>query len=210
MAVGNKFAESQGLSYVPNNAYLKEGFTGSTPLDFSNISSSGIMSEAPIIYPPINQGGDDGPIDPGPTDYGYTGPGSTGSKTGFNIDDIREGTIDDEDDKNNQTKLSKMDLVKAGLSGLFLGPFAGATSLYRSQKKAEQERIDKINADINTQYGYGTGAASQKDMDSYAVDKDTGNPENYDQDYDMKDGGRAGYFFGGRINFKNGGLASIL
>lgn len=28
--------------------------------------------------------------------------------------------------------------------------------------------------------------------------------------YGLKDGGRAGYFFGGRVNFKNGGLASIL
>ena len=26
----------------------------------------------------------------------------------------------------------------------------------------------------------------------------------------MKKGGRAGYFFGGRVNFKHGGLASIL
>ena len=28
--------------------------------------------------------------------------------------------------------------------------------------------------------------------------------------YGLKEGGRAGYFFGGRVNFKNGGLASIL
>ena len=28
--------------------------------------------------------------------------------------------------------------------------------------------------------------------------------------YGLKDGGRAGYFFGGRVSFKNGGLASIL
>ena len=159
MAVGNKFAELQGLNYVPNDAYLQEGFTGSEPLDFSNISSSGIMSEAPIIYPPINQGGDDGPIDPGPTDYGYNSiadnPNATPvdqPQTNFEYD-IREGTIDDEDIKNNQTKLSKMDLVKAGLSTMFLGPFAGGSSLYRSQKKAEQERIDKINAEIEAQYG---------------------------------------------------------
>jgi hypothetical protein len=74
----------------------------------------------------------------------------------------------------------------------------------------DEEMRDKIDAEINTQYGYGSGAASKDDMDSYGVDKDTGNPGNYDQDYDMKDGGRAGYFFGGRVNFKNGGLASIL
>jgi len=204
MAVGNKFAESQGLSYVPNDAYLQEDFKGSTPLDFSNISSSGIMSQAPIPLKYIQEGGDDVPIDTGPTDYGYTGPGSTGSVDGFNIDDIREGTIDDADIKNNQVQLSKMALVKAGLTGL-LGPFAGATSIYRSDKKAEKKMRDKIDAEINAQYGYGSGAASQKDMDSYGVDKDTDNPGNYDQDYDMKDGGRAGYFFGGRVNYKVGG-----
>jgi len=213
MPVGNKFAESQGLSYVPNDAYLQEGFKGSTPLDFSNLSSSGIMSQAPVATAPLkyilpNDGG--GGDDDGPKDYGYTGSGSTGSVSGFNEYDIEEGTIDDEDIENNQAQLNKMDLVKAGISGMFLGPFSGAGSLYRSQKKAEKEMRDKIDAEINTQYGYGSGAASKDDMDSYGVDKDTGNPGNYDQDYDMKDGGRAGYFFGGRVNFKNGGLASIL
>ena len=214
MAVGNPFAKSQGFDFVSNNKYLQEDFTGSTPLDFSNISSSGIMSQAPYIYPPIN--GDDRPIDTGPTDYGYESivdkPNFTPvgqPQTNFEYD-IEEGTIDDEDIENNQVQLNKMDLVKAGISGMFLGPFSGAGSLYRSQKKAEKEMRDKIDAEINTQYGYGSGAASKDDMDSYGVDKDTGNPGNYDQDYDMKDGGRAGYFFGGRVNFKNGGLASIL
>ena len=32
----------------------------------------------------------------------------------------------------------------------------------------------------------------------------------YNQWFKVADGGRAGYFFGGRVNFKNGGLASIL
>ena len=51
------------------------------------------------------------------------------------------------------------------------------------------------------------GNQNQGDMDSYGVDKDTGNPGNYDQDYDMKDGGRAGYFFGGRARLQGGGMS---
>ena len=99
MAVGNPFAKSQGFDFVSNNKYLQEDFTGSTPLDFSNVSNSGIMSQAPVATAPLQYvpegggGGDDG----GPKDYGYTGPSSTGSVKGFDIDDIEEGTIDDED-----------------------------------------------------------------------------------------------------------------
>ena len=57
---GNKDAEEQGLDYISNNKYLQNDFTGSTPLDFSNTPTSGIMTQAPIIYPPVNQGGDGG------------------------------------------------------------------------------------------------------------------------------------------------------
>jgi hypothetical protein len=48
---GNQDAEAQGLNYISNNKYLQNDFTGSTPLDFSNISSSGIMSQAPVSSP---------------------------------------------------------------------------------------------------------------------------------------------------------------
>jgi hypothetical protein len=233
MAVGNPFAKSQGFNFVSNNKYLQDDFTGSEPLDFSNVSSSGIMTQAPIIYPPINQGGDDRPVDPGPPDYGYTGPGSTGSTTGFNEYDIEEGTIDDEDIKNNQSKLSKMALIKAGLSTMFLGPFSGATSIYRSQKKAEQEARNKLDAEIaasDARYGISdarltAGGASQETMDSYensdgsysgASTEDYGGGEKDGGFIDgsnrrpFNSGGRTGYFFGGRVNFKDGGLASIL
>ena len=135
MPVGNKFAESQGLSYVPNDAYLQEGFKGSTPLDFSNISSSGIMSQYPYIYPPVNQGGGDGPIDPGPTDYGYNSiadnPNATPvdqPQTNFEYD-IEEGTIDDEDDEE-EGKIGKMGLAKIAGATLFGGPFSGAYTAY--------------------------------------------------------------------------------
>ena len=214
MAVGNPFAKSQGFDFVSNNKYLQEDFKGSTPLDFSNLSSSGIMSQTPLVYIPRDEGGN-GPVDTGP-------PGSYDSQFDpvtqnkeFN-EDIGEGTIAEEDD--DKTTIGPLGLAKIAGSALFGGPFSGAFTGYREKEKAKQAKIDAINDKINAQYGYGTGAASQGDMDSYGVDKDTGNPGNYDQDYDMKEGGRVGYFFGGRVNykaggrvsFKDGGLASIL
>jgi len=216
MAVGNPFAKSQGFDFVSNNKYLQEDFTGSTPLDFSNLSSSGIMSQAPapLVYIPRDEGGD-GPVDTGPTGS-YDSQFDPVTENKDFVEDIGEGTIAEEDD--DKTTIGPVGLAKIAGSTLFGGPFSGAFTGYREKEKAKQDAIDKINADINAQYGYGTGAASEKDMNSYETEKETGNPENYDQDYDMKDGGRAGYFFGGRVNykvggrvsFKNGGLASIL
>jgi len=208
-----------GDKFVPQTEYLQNDYVPTSGISYAGDGSpvsyansgimSGYMTPPPIIYPPIiNQGGGDGPVDPGPKDYGYTGPGSTGSVGGFNIDDIGEGTIDDEDDEE-EGKIGKMGLAKIAGSTLVGGPFSGAYTAYNEKEKAKQDKIDAINADINAQYGYGTGAASKGDMDSYGVDKDTGNPGNYDQDYDMKDGGRAGYFFGGRVNYKGGGIARL-
>ena len=75
MPVGNPFAKSQGFDFISNNQYLQDDFKGSTPLDFSNISSSGIMSQAPVPAPlsyiPQNEGGGGGGGG-GPT--GPTGP----------------------------------------------------------------------------------------------------------------------------------------
>ena len=238
MAVGNQDAEAQGLDYISNNQYLQDDFTGSTPLDFSNVSSSGIMSQAPIIYPPINQGGGgDGPVDPGPTDYGYTGPGSTGSVGGFNIDDIGEGTIDDEDE--DKTTIGPLGLAKIAGSTLFGGPFSGAFTGYREREKAKQAEIDKINAAIEAQYGpsdpglrgndgtpgFGITAAGNYTNQFDGGDPGQGDPGN-SGDHDggasadaqsddaagaggYARGGRVGYFFGGRVNYKAGGRVSF-
>ena len=51
------------------------------------------------------------------------------------------------------------------------------------------------------------GSMTARDA-TYDNDPSTGTSQGYSQHY--ADGGRAGYFFGGRVNFKNGGLASIL
>ena len=223
MAVGNKFAELQGLNYVPNDAYLQEGFTGSEPLDFSNISSSGIMSQAPIIYPPINQGGGEGggdnsiitnsiKPDPGitPDDYGY---GLLGNDPSMNMTEEEQAGVD----SIKNARMSKMDLVKAGLSTMFLGPLAGGSSLYRSQKKAKKEAVAAAkaaqqqrdrDAEVKSIQGRLDSGMSLGDIgrESYTgpgmafEERDTGTGRG-----PKKDGGRAGYFFGGRVNYKAGG-----
>jgi len=153
---GNQDAEAQGLDYISNNKYLQDDFTGSTPLDFSNVSSSGIMSQAPVSAPLafVPYGGGGGGDDDGPKDYGYTGPGSTGSVGGFNIDDIGEGTIDDEDD-DTTGNLGIVDGLRAMGAFTIGGPFNALSSLNKSINKNKQEEIDKINAKINSQYGLG-------------------------------------------------------
>ena len=152
---GNQDAKAQGFDYISNNKYLQDDFTGSEPLDFSNVSSSGIMSQAPVAtvplqYVPDGGGGDN---NTGPKDYGYTGPGSTGSVKGFDIDDIGEGTIDNEDEETGN--LSIVDGLRAIGAFTIGGPFNAVSSLNKTNNRNKQKEIDKINAKINSQYGLG-------------------------------------------------------
>jgi hypothetical protein len=68
---GDRELYAGGLQYLPQEQYrLGLGNNNQVNrLDFSNLSNSGIMSQAqvPYIYPPINQGGGDG-RPPGPDD----------------------------------------------------------------------------------------------------------------------------------------------
>ena len=223
MAVGNKDAKSQGFDFISNNQYLQDDFTGSTPLDFSNISSSGIMSQAPIPGPlkyiPDGSGGgdDDGP--PGP-------PGTKGPSGITGYDSLGNPISED----------MSIGSVAKNAFGFLTNPlgFLGMKA-YRAykDKKAKQELQDFYNT---------TEAKTAQDM---ARDNKAGNTGGYQAGYggDFMDGpsgagrgnapsdkggsdsmgsfatgGRVGYFFGGRVNyktggrvsFKNGGLASIL
>ena len=222
MAVGNKDAEAQGLDYISNNKYLQDNFTGSTPLDFSNVSSSGIMSQAPVpaplaFVPDGGGGGDDGP--PGPP-----GPKGPSGITGY--DSLGNPISED----------MSIGSVAKNAFGFLTNPlgFLGMKA-YRAykDKKAKQELQDFYNT---------TEAKTAQDM---ARDNKASNTGGYQAGYDSgfmdgpsgagrgnapgdkggsdsmgshADGGRVGYFFGGRVNyktggrvsFKNGGLASIL
>ena len=229
--------------YVPTKGISYEG--DGSPVSYANSGIiSGYMTPPPIIYPPINQGGGDGPVDPGPTDYGYTSivdnPNTTPvdqPQTNFEYD-IREGTIDDDDD-NKKGGLGIVDALKAMGAFTVGGPLHAINSLRRSNNKNKQKEIDKINAKIDAQYGPSDpGLRGNDDTPGFGITA-TGNYTNQfsggdpglddpgnsgDQDGGASadaqsddaagmggyaKGGRAGYFFGGRVNYKVGGRVNF-
>ena len=94
--------------------------------------------------------------------------------------------------------------------------------LTKRKQQKEDDRIakEKANAataakaqaiaDANRPYS----GPTYRNEDGSAISQDfkntTASLRNYDADVLYAKGGRAGYFFGGRVNFKDGGLASIL
>ena len=219
---------NDNLKYMPQEKYrLGMGTTTGRPnmLDMSGIASSpsGIMTQAPIIYPPINEGGGGGNGPPGPDDDDDDSGGYQGI-TGF--DSLGNPT-------SNYT--SPIDALKTTFAFMtnpigYLG-YKGYKAY--KDKKAKQELQDFYNT---------TEAKTVQDM---ARDNKASNTGGYQAGYDSgfmdgpsgagrgnapsdkggsdsmgshADGGRVGYFFGGRVNyktggrvsFKNGGLASIL
>jgi len=236
MPVGNKFAESQGLSYVPNDAYLQEGFKGSTPLDFSNLSSSGIMSQAPVAKPlqyiRESDGGGDGDDDGTPP-----GPKGPSGITGY--DSLGNPISED---------MSIGNVAKTAF-GFLTNPlgFLGMKAYRAYKNKKEKQKLQDFynttqakttqdmardNKDSNTggyQAGYGSDFMEGTGRGRGNAPSDKGGSDTMGSSADggiIGHGGngglpgkrvgnynttvRTGYFFGGRVNFKNGGLASIL
>jgi hypothetical protein len=76
------------------------------------------------------------------------------------------------------------------------------------------ERRAGAAANAGTQRGGGAGDSSTSHMGGISQSQaDAVGKANKDAGmggWGLRDGGRAGYFFGGRVNYKNGGLASIL
>ena len=233
MAVGNKDAKSQGFDYISNNKYLQDDFTGSTPLDFSNVSSSGIMSQAPVPGPlkyiPEGGGGDD-------DDDGPPGPKGPSGITGF--DSLGNPVSND---------MSIGNVAKNAL-GFLTNPlgFLGIKA-YRAykDKKAKQELQDfyntteaktaqdmaRDNKDSNTggyQAGYGSDFMDGTGRGRGNAPSDKGGSDTMGSTADggiIGHGGngglpgkrvgdynttiRTGYFFGGRVNYKTGGRVSF-
>ena len=109
------------------------------------------------------------------------------------------------------------DLVKSG-------KLKGDRKTFYEKEMEKQEQNKKIAianeknagaaANAGTQRGGGAGDSSTSHMGGISQSQaDAVGKANKDAGmggWALKDGGRAGYFFGGRVNFKNGGLASIL
>ena len=145
----NQFATEQDyLDLFDNNQVTPQMAQAFNINDYEfEDQDQGIKSIINTAAPIINSSGDN---DKGPTgrDYGYTGPGSTGSKTGFNIDDIGEGTIDDED---------MPGITGKGLfdfASLVVNPggyFARKAFSFAKQKYDNKKRRDKFAKDLEIQ-----------------------------------------------------------
>ena len=172
--------QNQGYDYISRSPYLQQDFVPNVATFNISPNNLGIMGQYPQYpqYPIIPGGdGDGGPIGPTGPGYGYTGPGSTGSAKGFDIDDIGEGTIDDEDILKGPG-FGIMDAVRAGGAFMFTGPFGAANSLRKSYNRNKKAEIDRINKRINEQYGDNATTGRQLD----AADKafvETGDYDEY-------------------------------
>ena len=227
MAVGNKDAKLQGFDFISNNKYLQNDFTGSTPLDFSNVTNSGIMSQAPIpaplAYIPENgRGGGNGPP---------TGPAVDNSQfdyetEAYGIDPDYGLTEEEQEALDNQIagpQLGKLGTIGT-IAGMFAAPITTMSFHHRRNKRIEKELEEKtrqagIEADFDRAVAQGDsfydslnegrGASVSKSSRENAGPGFSGKGTAAEMGSFAK-GGRVGYFFGGRVNFKDGGLASIL
>ena len=84
-----------------------------------------------------------------------------------------------------------------------------ASAENRASTAAIQGRVDRQYQDQMTRDGKDFSVSGP---DTSSNPKGKSNQASSERGYQMHgaDGGRVGYFFGGRVNFKNGGLASIL
>ena len=206
--MANERARGLGYKFVTDDKYLVDPFSPTDGISYEgdgspvSYANSGIMTQSPIIYPPIiNQGGGgEGP--PGP-------PG------------------DDDDDENttNAGITGKMDIAKNVL-GFMMNPIAfGLTKAYQAYKnnqkqkadfaadqtyKAQQEKnFKEMEANLNNsttglpaKYNYAGRENNQGVHTSTKTKKEAATNQ---ESYRGKDGGRVKYFFGGRVNYKAGG-----
>ena len=236
----------QGYDFVSQDEYLQDGFKPTSgisyegdgsPVSYAN-SMGGIMSQAPYIYPPINQGGGDGGGD-GPS----TGPAIDNSQFDYETEaygiDPSQGLTEEEQDALDAQmagpKMGKLGTLGT-IAGFMTAPFTTAIQKYRSDKK-KQEKLNEatkqagIKADFdravasgNAFYNTlndGAGATSTSKSRAEAGGGKAANKGEAGSGWEnspFAKGGRVGYFFGGRVNykvggrvsFKNGGLAGLL
>jgi len=123
-------------------------------------------------------------------------------------------TADDEDEKSIAAAKHANQMNKYNLSRYRFDKKAIAQQKQNQKIAIENEKNAGAAANAGTQRGGGAGDSSTSHMGGISQSQaDAVGKANKDAGmggWGLKDGGRAGYFFGGRVNFKNGGLASIL
>jgi len=85
-------------------------------------------------------------------------------------------------------------------------PNTGTTSIIQGETGGNTKGTSRAS-DHGKAAGLGHNAGNVRDAMN-DNDPSTGSAQGHNQN--LRSGGRAGYFFGGRVNFKDGGLASIL
>jgi len=135
---------------------------------------------------------------------------------GFGFDTMTDQEIEDdlEESKNNKNKQFEYRQKIEAWENL------QTNKIQQEKQKAEDAKNRAETAAIQTRVDRQYEANKARDGRDFSVrgDDTPGNPTgksnqaSSERGYAMHgaDGGRAGYFFGGRVNFKNGGLASIL
>ena len=206
--MANERARGLGYKFVTDDKYLVNPFSPTDGISYEgdgspvSYANSGIMTQTPIIYPPINQGGG-------------------GGGGGGGDDD------DDDDDTTNAGITSKMDIAKNVL-GFMMNPIAfGLTKAYQGYRNNQKQKADAL-ADKNykeqlekdaiemaanpnnsktglpAQYNY-AGRENNQGVHTSTISQED-SLSNIDKARATRaDGGRAGYFFGGRVNYKAGG-----
>ena len=194
--MANERARGLGYKFVTDDKYLVDPFSPTDGISYEgdgspvSYANSGIMAQAPIIYPPINQGGGGG--DDGDDDEiikKYTGP-------------------------------SVSPLEAAKQAGMFMinpmGFLANrAFKAYRSRQKQKADLDADQTYKAQQEKNFKEMAANPNNRDgkpaayNYAGrDNDQGthtSTVSNKKAQENQDKGRGRYFFGGRVNYKAGG-----
>ncbi len=194
-----------------NQFYSQDRFLQGIGLDKPAItfnpsrSNTGIMSAYPKPIIPLYDSGGDGPVNPRGPSYGYKSQFDPVTQNKEYLDDIGEGTIDDEDMPKGPG-LSLMDMVRAGGAYMLGGPLNMMSSLNKSNKRnelnayASDEEIDEINKKINKQYGTISDESGSTDYGGTGYEGMT----DAQSDKERSEGGRGKRADGGRIGYKDG------
>ena len=166
---GDQELYAGGLQYLPQEQYrLSLGNNNQVnKLDFSNLSNSGIMSQAqvPYIYPPINEGGGGG--------GGFTGPATDNSGFDYETDAYSLDTMSaadkgltDEEQEALDNQIAGPQLGKFGalgtIAGMMTAPLTTMGFLHRRNQKKQKELEEKtrqagIQADFDRAMAQGQG-----------------------------------------------------
>jgi hypothetical protein len=192
--MANERARGLGYKFVTDDKYLVDPFSPTDGISYEgdgspvSYANSGIMTQAPYIYPPINQGGGGG-------DGPYIIP----------KDD------DDDDETYTGSSMSLKDAAKeAGKMFLMGGPQGyminkliskgiGAFKDYRNKNKVEKYTGQEMSSYRDDR------PSSEKNYTGGDTNSNPSTPGAQDSFSNKSGMGRTGYFFGGRVNYKAGG-----